>query len=179
MTGETPECEHESEWLVWQRLAATVSTDTMLVPNPRLTSELMDHELDLVVLTRCESSSRMMRADRLTLEQASLLRVTRLLHRMGIRGGAGSGTTILALTQAKDLTRGQGDRKPQRVALVCYSLGLSGYVRYVTETPRGCWTSRPPSSRRQSRRSGKRLMLTSVRGPDRQRRVRSTALVPS
>ena len=32
----------------------------------------------------------------------------RLIHRLEVRGGAGSGKTILALTQAKDLTRGQG-----------------------------------------------------------------------
>ena len=56
---------------------------------------------------------------------------------MEIRGGAGSGKTILALTQAKDLTRGQGDRPPQRVAVVCYSIGLSQYFqRYVAGLPR-------------------------------------------
>jgi len=56
---------------------------------------------------------------------------------MEIRGGAGSGKTILALTQAKDLTRGQGDRKAQRVALVCYSIGLSQYFkRQLASVPR-------------------------------------------
>ena len=59
----------------------------------------------------------------------TLLSVTRLIKRMEIRGGAGSGKTILALTQAKDLTRGQGERKAQRVALVCYSIGLSQYFK--------------------------------------------------
>ncbi|WP_245603646.1 hypothetical protein [Intrasporangium oryzae] len=68
-------------------------------------------------------------ADRLTQEQAALLKVTRLITRMEVRGGAGSGKTILALTQAKDLTRGQGERKPQRVALLCYSIGLSEYFK--------------------------------------------------
>lgn len=68
-------------------------------------------------------------ADRLTLEQATLLQVTRLIPRLEVRGGAGSGKTILALTQAKDLTRGQGQRKPQRVALLCYSIGLSEYFK--------------------------------------------------
>ena len=56
---------------------------------------------------------------------------------MEIRGGAGSGKTILALTQAKDLTRGQGERKAQRVALVCYSIGLSQYFkRQLAGVPR-------------------------------------------
>ena len=72
-------------------------------------------------------------ADRLTQEQAMLLRVTRLLPRVEVRGGAGSGKTILALTQAKDLTRGQGDRAPQRVALLCYSIGLAAYLRRQLE----------------------------------------------
>jgi hypothetical protein len=72
-------------------------------------------------------------ADRLTQQQAALLQVTRLINRMEVRGGAGSGKTILALTQAKDLTRGQGERKPQRVALVCYSIGLSEYFKRQLE----------------------------------------------
>ena len=76
-------------------------------------------------------------ADRLTQEQAALLSVTRLINRMEIRGGAGSGKTILALTQAKDLTRGQGERRSQRVALVCYSIGLSQYFkRQLAGVPR-------------------------------------------
>ncbi|WP_323099822.1 nuclease-related domain-containing DEAD/DEAH box helicase [Intrasporangium sp. YIM S08009] len=72
-------------------------------------------------------------ADRLTQEQATLLQATRLINRMEIRGGAGSGKTILALTQAKDLTRGQGERHAQRVALVCYSIGLSQYFKRQLE----------------------------------------------
>ncbi|HEU5143684.1 MAG TPA: NERD domain-containing protein [Dermatophilaceae bacterium] len=72
-------------------------------------------------------------ADRLTQQQAALLQVTRLINRMEVRGGAGSGKTILALTQAKDLTRGQGERRPQRVALVCYSIGLSEYFKRQLE----------------------------------------------
>ena len=84
-----------------------------------------------------ESAEREAAADRLTQEQAALLKVTRLIHRMEVRGGAGSGKTILALTQAKDLTRGQGDRKPRRVALLCYSIGLSRYFkRQVAAAPR-------------------------------------------
>lgn len=72
-------------------------------------------------------------ADRLTQQQAALLQVTRLINRMEVRGGAGSGKTILALTQAKDLTRGQGERHPQRVALLCYSIGLSQYFKRQLE----------------------------------------------
>lgn len=84
-----------------------------------------------------DADDREAAADRLTLEQAALLQVTRLIRRMEVRGGAGSGKTILALTQAKDLTRGQGDRKAQRVALVCYSIGLSQYFkRQLAGVPR-------------------------------------------
>ena len=76
-------------------------------------------------------------ADRLTAEQATLLKVTRLLHRVEVRGGAGSGKTVLALTQAKELTRGSGERGSQRVALVCYSIGLAEYFkRQVAAAPR-------------------------------------------
>ncbi len=76
-------------------------------------------------------------ADRLTMEQAALLRVTRLLHRVEVRGGAGSGKTVLALTQAKELTRGHEGAPPQRVALICYSLGLSEYFkRSIASCPR-------------------------------------------
>jgi hypothetical protein len=80
-----------------------------------------------------EADEREAAADRLTQQQAALLQVTRLIHRMEVRGGAGSGKTILALTQAKDLTRGQGERRPQRVALLCYSIGLSEYFKRQLE----------------------------------------------
>ena len=76
-------------------------------------------------------------ADRLTAEQATLLKVTRLLHRIEVRGGAGSGKTVLALTQAKELTRGSAERRSQRVALVCYSIGLAEYFkRQIAAAPR-------------------------------------------
>ncbi|PKW25719.1 nuclease-related domain-containing DEAD/DEAH box helicase [Phycicoccus duodecadis] len=76
-----------------------------------------------------EADEREGRADRLTVEQASILGVTRLLPRLEIRGGAGSGKTVLATTQAKELTRGSGGRSSQRVALLCYSIGLASYFR--------------------------------------------------
>ena len=81
-----------------------------------------------------EADEREAASDRLTQEQAALLKVTRLITRMEVRGGAGSGKTILALTQAKDLTRGQGERRPQRVALLCYSIGLSQYFKRQLST---------------------------------------------
>ena len=63
------------------------------------------------------------------MEQASILRVTRLLNRVEVRGGAGSGKTVLALQQAKELARGGQGRKSQRVALLCYSIGLAEHLR--------------------------------------------------
>jgi len=74
------------------------------------------------------------RADRLTQEQALILNVTRLLPRVEVRGGAGSGKTVLALTQAKQLSQGRSDRKAQRVALLCYSLGLAAYLKREVAT---------------------------------------------
>ena len=53
-----------------------------------------------------EAAERQSQADRLTSEQAMLLQVTRLLPRVEVRGGAGSGKTVLALAQARELTRG-------------------------------------------------------------------------
>ncbi|WP_141784589.1 nuclease-related domain-containing DEAD/DEAH box helicase [Ornithinicoccus hortensis] len=75
-----------------------------------------------------EADEREDRADRLTQEQALLLKVTRLLRRVEIRGGAGSGKTVLALTQAKELTRGAYKQPTQRVALLCYSMGLAAFL---------------------------------------------------
>jgi hypothetical protein len=76
-----------------------------------------------------EAEEREARADRLTVEQATILQVTRLLNRVEVRGGAGSGKTVLALTQAKELTRGGPERPRQRVALLCYSIGLASWFR--------------------------------------------------
>jgi len=81
-----------------------------------------------------DARERQAEADRLTLEQATLLRVTRLLSRVEVRGGAGSGKTVLALTQARQLTRGRGEIKAKRVALICYSRGLAAYFKRVVDT---------------------------------------------
>jgi hypothetical protein len=78
-----------------------------------------------------EAAERQATADRLTAEQAALLQVTRLLHRVEIRGGAGSGKTVLALTQARQLSGGGGSdhREPQRIGLLCYSIGLAEFFK--------------------------------------------------
>ncbi len=76
-----------------------------------------------------EADDRAATADRLTQEQATILGVTRLLDRVEVRGGAGSGKTVLALQQAKELSRGRGERKAQRVALLCYSIGLAEHFK--------------------------------------------------
>ncbi len=76
-----------------------------------------------------DSDERAAAVDRLTEEQAQILKVTRLLDRVEVRGGAGSGKTVLALQQAKELTRGSVERPRQRVALLCYSLGLAAHLK--------------------------------------------------
>jgi hypothetical protein len=100
-------------------------------------AEILTGRLPTTYDVRAEADQRADVADRLTLEQATILRVTRLLHRVEVRGGAGSGKTVLALQQAKELTRGGQDRKPQRVALLCYSIGLAEHLkREVATWPR-------------------------------------------
>lgn len=68
-------------------------------------------------------------ADALTEHQAVILDATRLLTRVEVRGGAGSGKTFLAKEQARRLAQ-QG----QRVALVCYSHGLASYLERIAAT---------------------------------------------
>ncbi|TGN63885.1 DUF2075 domain-containing protein [Nocardioides eburneiflavus] len=97
-------------------------------------AEILTGRLPTTYDVRAEADQRADVADRLTLEQATILRVTRLLHRVEVRGGAGSGKTVLALQQAKELTRGGQDRKPQRVALLCYSIGLAEHLRREVAT---------------------------------------------
>ena len=66
-------------------------------------------------------------ADILNEQQAVILGATRLLNRVEIRGGAGSGKTFLAMEQARRLAN---DGK--RVALICYSHGLASYLKRIT-----------------------------------------------
>lgn len=68
-------------------------------------------------------------ADALTEHQAVILDATRLLNRIEVRGGAGSGKTFLAMEQARRLAQ-----RGQRVALVCYSHGLASYLERITAT---------------------------------------------
>lgn len=56
-----------------------------------------------------------------------------LLLDVEIRGGAGSGKTVLALTQARQLSAGRGERRPERVALLCYSIGLATHFEREVE----------------------------------------------
>ena len=62
--------------------------------------------------------------DLLTARQAKVLDVIRLLPRVEVRGGAGSGKTWLAVERARRLAA-----DGQRVGLVCYSRGLATYLR--------------------------------------------------
>ena len=70
--------------------------------------------------------------DLLTEQQVAILDAVRLLPRVEIRGGAGSGKTFLAIEKARRLTK-----EGKRVALICYSHGLASYLERVTkELPR-------------------------------------------
>ena len=95
---------------------------------------LTSRGIDAVATVTDEADERQHRADRLTEEQSQILRVTRLLRRIEIRGGAGSGKTVLALTQARQLSAGRDGRDPERVALLCYSIGLATYFKREVAT---------------------------------------------
>jgi hypothetical protein len=70
--------------------------------------------------------------DLLTRAQADVLDRLELLHRVEIRGGAGSGKTWLAVEKARRLAA-----EGQRVALMCYSRGLAEFLtRRVATLPR-------------------------------------------
>ena len=79
-----------------------------------------------------ESAEREDEVERLSAEHAVILGAARLLNRIEIRGGAGSGKTWLAVEQARRLSR-----DGQRVALTCYSRGLAAWLeRRVAALPR-------------------------------------------
>ena len=79
-----------------------------------------------------ESAEREDEVERLSAEQAVILKAARLLNRVEVRGGAGSGKTWLAVEQARRLSR-----EGKRVALICYSRGLAGWLqRRVATLPR-------------------------------------------
>ncbi len=121
------------------RLRANASTgDTQRPPEPDDVEAIVDAltgRLDATAWdVNAEAAEREAAADRLTEQQATILAVTRLLRRVEVRGGAGSGKTVLALQQAKDLSRGSHGRPAQRVALLCYSLGLAAHLKRVVAT---------------------------------------------
>lgn len=102
-----------------------------------LVAEILTGRSHTAYDVNAEAVERSARADRLTHEQDVILKVTRLLRRVEVRGGAGSGKTVLALQQAKELSRGSAERKAQRVALLCYSIGLAEFLkRQVSTWPR-------------------------------------------
>ncbi len=81
-----------------------------------------------------EAREREASVDLLTEAQANILSALRLLHRVEVRGGAGSGKTWLAVEQARRLAA-----EGKRVALLCYSRGLAAYLRRRVDgfRPRG------------------------------------------
>lgn len=121
------------------RLAERLADIPLGFETHRIPPDVDDCELIVEILTgkgieviagvEDASAERAERANRLTQEQDLILSVTRLLRRVEIRGGAGSGKTVLALTQARQLSQGRNDRRPERVALLCYSIGLANYFR--------------------------------------------------
>jgi hypothetical protein len=79
-----------------------------------------------------EAAERADEVERLSAEQAVILKAARLLNRVEIRGGAGSGKTWLAVEQARRLSK-----EGHRVALTCYSRGLAAWLqRRVATLPR-------------------------------------------
>ena len=76
-----------------------------------------------------EAQERDEEARRLTAEQSMILHAARLLNRVEVRGGAGSGKTWLAMEQARRMTA-----EGKRVALLCYSRGLAEYLRREVAT---------------------------------------------
>lgn len=114
----------------------------------RLRDVLLKHEIDRPLLTRqgidqlqtalngrglpqrdvvARALENEAAADILTEHQAVILDATKLLHRVEVRGGAGSGKTFMATEQARRLAK-----DGQRVALLCYSHGLASYLKRIT-----------------------------------------------
>ena len=71
-----------------------------------------------------ELAERQSQVELMTERQAAILDALRLLHRVEVRGGAGSGKTWLAVEQARRLAR-----EGKRVALTCYSRGLAAHLQ--------------------------------------------------
>lgn len=104
-------------------------------------------------------------ADVLTERQAVILDAIRLLKRVEVRGGAGSGKTFMATEQARRLAAAG-----QRVALVCYSHGLASYLKRITST----WSQRQrPDYVGEFHRLG--INWGAAKGPDESERTKETA----
>jgi hypothetical protein len=84
-----------------------------------LTAPLIGQAELLSVVWECEQQW-----DRFTDDQKRIARQIRQLHRLQVRGGAGSGKTFVAMHLAREHAR---DGK--RVALVCYSRGLARFFQ--------------------------------------------------
>lgn len=107
------------------------------VDDAHLLADILGGRLTTTYDVNAEALDRQAVAQRLTEQQSLILSVTRLLNRVEVRGGAGSGKTVLALQQARELTRGRHERKAQRTALLCYSIGLGEHLkRQVASWPR-------------------------------------------
>ena len=76
-----------------------------------------------------EAAARDELSQQLTEQQAMVLDAVKLLNRVEVRGGAGSGKTWLAVEQARRLAA-----DGQRVALVCYSRGLAAFLQRRVES---------------------------------------------
>ena len=74
------------------------------------------------------AEAREVECDLLTQQQATVLDHIRLMNRVEVQGGAGSGKTWLAVEQARRLTKAG-----KRVGLLCYSRGLTAYLRRRVE----------------------------------------------
>lgn len=120
----------------WVRAALDRLQDQPAAPSAEAVADLVDclagrllAQVDLLAM----AAEREHECDLLTQRQAVVLDLVRLMSRVEIRGGAGSGKTWLAVERARRLAAGG-----QRVALVCYSRGLAAYLRRrVAQLPAG------------------------------------------
>ena len=104
-------------------------------------------------------------ADVLTDRQAVILDAIRMLNRVEVRGGAGSGKTFMATEQTRRLAAAG-----QRVALICYSHGLASYLRRITST----WSQRQrPDYVGEFHQLG--IKWGAAKGPDESERTRETS----
>ncbi len=137
---DTPDCPR---WMVADNRDLATLVDFLRAIPAQQENDLrpLDHDDVTVVLEILAGRGRPQRdivaeaderddeAQRLTETQAMILSATRLLNRVEVRGGAGSGKTWMAVEQARRLTR-----SGHRVALLCYSRGLAAYLRRHVET---------------------------------------------